>query len=96
MGLRIFFFSVTSRNNRLDAQTYRQGIKYIYRLLIENSKRFFFMLVMKIQRPKILKWKKKNLFITTKKKQQQKNASLKHDTCVCVFDESVVGASNSQ
>ena len=45
----------------------RQGIRYTCRLLTENSKRAFLMLVTKIQRPKILNWKKKNLLITKKK-----------------------------
>ena len=71
----------------------RQGIRYTCRLLAENSKRAFLMLVTKIQRPKILKWKKKSINNKTNK---QTNASLKHDTCVYVFDESVVGASNTQ
>ena len=48
------------------------------------------MLVTNIQRPK----EKKS--INNKKKNKKKNAGLKHDTCVCVFDESVVSASNTQ
>ena len=39
----------------------RQGIRYTCRLLTENSRLAFLMLVTKIQRPKILKWKKKSI-----------------------------------
>ena len=68
MGLRnFFFFLVTSRNNRLDVQTVIPPRDKVHlSALTENSKRAFLMLVMKIQRPKILKWKKKNLLITKK------------------------------
>ena len=68
----------------------RQGIRYTCRLLTENSKPAFLMLVTKIQHPKILKWKKKES-INNKKKTttKKKHASLKHDTCVFVFHESV-------
>ena len=45
----------------------RQGIRYICRLVTENSKRAFLMLVTKIQRPKILKWKKKSINNKTNK-----------------------------
>ena len=62
-----FFFLVTSRNNHFDAQSdILQRDKVLFflvaacRHLTENSKRAFLMLVTKIQRPKILKLKKKN------------------------------------
>ena len=59
------------------------------------------MLVTKIQRPKIFKLKKKNDQLITKKKKKNNNinASIKgwnHDTCACIFDESVGGAGNTQ
>ena len=47
----------------------RQGIRYTCRLVTENSKRAFLMLVTEIQRPKILKWKK-NLLITKQTNKQ--------------------------
>ena len=61
------------------------------------------MLVTKIQRPKIFKLKKKNDLLITKKQKQKKKKQKKeningwnHDTCACIFDESVGGAGNTQ
>ena len=63
----------------------RQGIRYTCRLLTENSKRAFLMLVTKMQRPKILKWKKK--FINNKKtpKKQTKKTPASSMTPACAF-----------
>ena len=57
------------------------------------------MLVTKIQRPKIFKLKKKNDLLITKKKKTKKKKNINgwiHDTCACIFDESVGGAGNTQ
>ena len=61
MGLGNYFFLVTSRNNRFDAQTdISQRDKILFfvapcRHFTENSMRAFFLLVTKIQLRKILK-----------------------------------------
>ena len=70
----------------------RQGIRDICRLLTENSKRFFFYVSDENSASENFEMEKKS--INNKKKKTP--ASLKHDTCMCVFDESVVGASNTQ
>ena len=55
------------------------------------------MLVKKIQRPKIFKVKKKKKDLLITKKNKQKNINgWNHDTCACIFDESVGGAGNTQ
>ena len=84
---------MTSKNNRLDAQTVisPRDIWYICRLLTENSKRAFLMLVTKIQRPKILKWKKKSINNNNKKKththtqKKQKKTPASSMTPACAF-----------
>ena len=79
----------------------RQGIRYTCRLLTENSKRAFLMLVTKIQHPKILKWKKKS--INNKKKQKKKTkkqtktpASSKTPACAFSMNQSSVQAIHSE
>ena len=52
------------------------------------------MLVTKIQRPKIFKLKKK--WSTNNKKKKKNLNGWNHDTCACIFDESVGGAGNTQ
>ena len=71
----------------------RQGIRYICPLLTENSKRFFFMLVMKIQCPKILKWKKKSI---NNKKKQKPPASSMTPACAFSMNQSSVQAIHSE
>ena len=100
MGLGNNFILLTCRNNHFDAQTdISQRDKVLFfvapcRLFTENSMRACLMLVAKIQCPKNFKMEKKNDHLVTKKKKKKKkkNASLKgwkHDTCMCIFDESV-------
>ena len=72
----------------------RQGIRYTCRLLTENSKRAFLMLVTKIQRPKILKWKK-NLLIT-KQTNKQTPASSMTPACAFSMNQSSVQAIHSE
>ena len=74
----------------------RQGIRYTCRLLTENSKRAFLILVTKIQRPKILKWKKKNLLITKKQKQKKTPASSMTPACAFSMNQSSVQAIHSE
>ena len=73
-----------------------QGIRYICRLLTENSKRAFLMLVTNIQRPKILKWKKNNLLITKKKKPQKTPASSMTPACAFSMNQSSMQAIYSE
>ena len=72
----------------------RQGIRYSCRLLTENSKRAFLMLVTKIQRPKILKWKKKS--INNKKKTKKTPASSMTPACAFSMNQSSVQAIHSE
>ena len=73
----------------------RQGIRYTCQLLTENSKRAFLMLVTKIQRPKILKWKKKK-FINNKKNKQKMPASSMTPACAFSMNQSSVQAIHSE
>ena len=75
----------------------RQGIRYTCRLLAENSKRAFLMLVTKIQRPKILKWKKKSINNkTNKQRKKQTPASSMTPACTFSMNQSSVQAIHSE
>ena len=75
----------------------RQGIRYICRLITENSKLAFLMLVTKIQRPKILKWKKKSINNKTTPKNKQKTpASSTTPACAFSMNQSLVQAIHSE
>ena len=71
----------------------RQGIRYTSRLVTENSKRAFLMLVTKIQRPKILKWKKKSINNKTNK---QTPASSMTPACTFSINQLSVQAIHSE
>ena len=71
----------------------RQGIRYTCRLLTENSKWAFLMFVTKIQRPKILKWKKKSIKNKTNK---QTPASSMTPACAFSMNQSSVQAIHSE
>ena len=70
----------------------RRGIRYICRLLTENSKRGFFYVSDENSASENFEMEKKSINNKKKKKKKPK----KPPTCVCVFDESVVGTSNTQ
>ena len=91
---QFFFFLLTSRNNCFDAQTdisQRDKVLFFFVAtschLTENSRRAFMMLVTKIQRLKILKWKKK-WSINNKKKTKKRKTPASRDenmTPACAF-----------
>ena len=97
---------VASMKNCFDAQTdisQRDKVLFCFgclgclcRLLTENSELASLKSlksVMKIRRPKILKWKKKEISVNKNNNNNKKNCQPQrmkdHDTCMCIFDESV-------